>query len=195
MIISIKKFQSEKNPCQEEIDLNSVYFRRMLIPLLELHCRNNTATSDDHACLLEATMKVQVADDRTIEVSMPDNCGLAPCNFSRFALDPNDDFLAGVVALAVERGSGYVDRLKANFMIEIQISRYFSSCNSSLKVPDEDHRSIFRSKFKFRATFDHVTGESHFPGEMRTRRSVALESSEGADVSSKHSEELQFCKS
>ena len=140
-------------------------------------------------------MKVQVADDRTIEVSMPDNCGLAPCNFSRFALDPNDDFLAGVVALAVERGSGYVDRLKANFMIEIQISRYFSSCNSSLKVPDEDHRSIFRSKFKFRATFDHVTGESHFPGEMRTRRSVALESSEGADVSSKHSEELQFCKS
>ena len=130
-------------------------------------------------------MKVQVADDRKIEVSMPDNCGLAPCNFSRFALDPNDDFLAGVVALAVERGSGYVDRLKANFMIEIQILRYFSSCNSSLKV----YIVVFIGRF------DHVTGESHFPGEMRTRRSVALESSEGADVSSKHSEELQFCKS
>ena len=75
----------------------------MLIPLLELHCRNNTATAVDHACLLEATMKVQVADDKTIEVSMPDNCGLAQCNFSRFALDPNDEFVAGVVALSLGR--------------------------------------------------------------------------------------------
>ena len=48
-------------------------------------------------------MKVQVADDKTIEVSMPDNCGLAPCNFSRFALDPNDEFVAGVVALSLGR--------------------------------------------------------------------------------------------
>ena len=78
----------------------------MLIPLLELHCRDNTATAVDQACLLEATMKVQVADDKTIEVSLPDNCGLAHCNFSRFALDPNDELEAEVVALPVGRGVG-----------------------------------------------------------------------------------------
>ena len=77
----------------------------MLIPLLELHCRNNTTAAVDHACLLKATMKVQVADDKTIEVTMPDNCGLAPCNFSRFALDPNDEFVAGVVTLPLGRAA------------------------------------------------------------------------------------------
>ena len=77
----------------------------MLIPLLELHCRDNTATPVDHACLSEATMKVQVADDKTIAVSLPDNCGLAHCNFSRFALDPNDEFLSEVGSLPVGRGA------------------------------------------------------------------------------------------
>ena len=70
----------------------------MLIPLLELHCRSDAATAVDHACLLEATMKVEVADEETIEVSMPDDCGLAPCNFSSFALDPNDVFVAGALS-------------------------------------------------------------------------------------------------
>ena len=48
-------------------------------------------------------MKVEVADEETIEVSMPDDCGLAPCKFSSFALDPNDDvFLAKALSAGVK---------------------------------------------------------------------------------------------
>ena len=48
-------------------------------------------------------MKVEVADEETIEVSMPDDCGLASCNFSSFALDPNDDvFLAKALPAGVK---------------------------------------------------------------------------------------------
>ena len=80
-----------------------MYFRRMLIPLLGVHCRSNPTTAVDRACLREASMKVEVADEETIEVSMPDDCGLAPCNFSSFALDPNDDvFLAKALSAGVK---------------------------------------------------------------------------------------------
>ena len=82
-----------------------MYFRRMLIPLLELHCRTDTAAAVDHACLSEATMRVEVADEERIEVFMPDSCGLAPCNFSRFTLDPNDEFVAGSASLPLGRGA------------------------------------------------------------------------------------------
>ena len=73
----------------------------MLIPLLGVHCRSNATTAVDRKCLREASMKVEVADEETVEVWMPDNCGLAPCNFSSFALDPNDDvFLAKTLSAA-----------------------------------------------------------------------------------------------
>ena len=54
-------------PCQEETDINSVYFRRMLLPLLQIQCGNDTAADVE---LKRCTMEVLVAENDTVEVSM-----------------------------------------------------------------------------------------------------------------------------
>ena len=53
----------------EEIDINSVYFRRMLLPLLQLQCRNDTAAAE--VDLKRCTMEAWVAGNDAVEVSMP----------------------------------------------------------------------------------------------------------------------------
>ncbi len=69
----------------------SVYFRQLLVPLLSLHCANDSSRVDpDKECLFKAIIHSQVIDNRTVEITASDMCGLAPCTLDTFELSAND---------------------------------------------------------------------------------------------------------